>query len=183
MLAAPAGIGEILGVSIESGEYRIPFFHRHFVIGAGGIKDGRSEVPAHASSVIVCKYLLLCPRQPDNDESLVTYKDFKDAAPYTIGFKNTAERPIARHFEGRLEDLREQCLRLGGRPFQTQVSCDLAFRFQALPRVPVYLLFNDADDDFAAQCTVLFRKNAASYLDMECIAMVGATLAAWLQKN
>jgi hypothetical protein len=38
----------------------------------------------------------------------------------------------------------------------------------------------DADKNFPAQCTLLFQRDAASYLDMECLAMVGATLAARL---
>ncbi len=176
-------IGEILGVTIEAGQYRIPHFHKRFVIGADKIADEKGSKPSHATSVILCKYILLCPEQPDYDKTLVTYKDFKDAAPYIGGFKNTAEHPIARHFEGGLANLEKKCLELGGRPFQTEVACQFAFRFQALPRVPLFLLFNDADEDFEAQCTLLFQKSAACYLDMECIAMLGATLASWLQGN
>jgi len=178
-----ANIGKILGVAIEAGQYRIPFFHKQFVISVDKIADELGPAPSHATSVILCKYILLCPERPDNDESLVTYKDFKDAAPYIGGFKNTAELPIARHFEGGLANLEKKCLELGGRPFQTEVACQFAFRFQALPRVPLFLLFNDADEDFEAQCTLLFQKSAACYLDMECIAMLGATLASWLQGN
>jgi hypothetical protein len=80
-----------------------------------------------------------------------------------------------------MDKLERQCRALGGRPWDTDVSCQLAFQFRALPRVPVFLLFNDADEDFPAQCTLLFQRDAASYLDMECLAMVGATLAARLQ--
>lgn len=179
----PARIGEVLGIATEAGQYRIPFFNQRFVVGTDRISDETGAEPKHATSVILCKYILLCPGQPDNDETLITYKDFKDAAPYIGGFKNTAERPIARHFEGGLANLERKCLELGGKPFQTEVACEFAFRFQALPRVPLFLLFNDADEEFAAQCTLLFQENAACYLDMECIAMVGATLASWLQRN
>lgn len=179
----PDHIGEVLGIATEAGQYRIPFFNQQFVISADKITNERGTEPKHATSVILCKYILLCPDQPDNDQTLATYKDFRDAAPYRGGFKNTSEHPIARHFEGRLATLEKKCLELGGRPFQTEVACQFAFRFQVLPRVPVFLLFNDADEDFAAQCTLLFQKNAACYLDMECIAMVGATLAFRLQGN
>ena len=178
-----ARFGDVLGVSREAGQYGIPFFNKLFVIGTDNIRDHEGGEPKHATSVILCKYILLCPDRPDRDETLVTYKDFRDAAPYIGGFKNTAERPIARHFEGGLETFEKKCLDLGGRPFQTEVACQCAYRFQALPRVPLFLLFNDADEDFAAQCTVLFHKSAASYLDMECIAMLGGTLASWLQQN
>lgn len=77
-----AHISETLRVAIEAGQYRIPYFHKRFVISADKIADEKGSKPGHATSVILCKYILLCPEQPDEDETLVTYKDFKDAAPY-----------------------------------------------------------------------------------------------------
>ena len=172
-----------LGVRYDERGYRVDFFNRRFTISADGIMDETERAPNHSTSVVLCQYLLLCPEAPAEDKSLVTYKDFKDAAPYAGGFKNTVGRPIAGHFEGHADRLEQQCLALGGRPFDTDVSCQLAFQFRALPRVPVFLLFNDADEDFPAQCTLLFQRDAACYLDMECLAMVGGTLAARLQGN
>jgi hypothetical protein len=176
-------ISRLLGIRLEDNQLTVPYFHRRFAVGSKEIKAEKGDPPSHASSVILLKYILLCPEHPDDDKNLVTYKDFKDASPYVEGFRNTAEHPIARHFEGRLGDLHQACLKLGGTLFQTDVSCDIAFRFQALPRVPLFLLFNDADEDFGSQCTLLFQKNAASYLDMECIAIVGGTLAFLLQHS
>jgi hypothetical protein len=46
-------------------------------------------------------------------------------------------------------------------------------QFTALPKIPVLMLFNDADEEFHAQCAVLFERRAENYLDMECLAMVG----------
>ena len=173
--------GEVLGITILKNGFRVPFFDRAFTITGEGITGEQGTIPSHATSVVLCKYLLLCPDRPPADGSLLTYKDFRDGAPYVGGFRNTAEHPIARHFEGRLAELEKQCRELGGEPFDTDVSCQLAFRFQALPRVPVFLLFNDADEDFPPHCSLLFHHSAAAYLDMECIAMVGSTLAYRLQ--
>jgi len=176
-----ARIEEILGIAFRDQTWHIPFFHRTVTVTPHGIFDEAGLGANHITFVIVCKYLLLCPAKKSDDSSLVTYKDFKDAAPYVGGFRNTASHPIAVHFEGAMETLEQQCRNLGGEPFATDVLCQLAFRFQALPRVPVVLLFNDADEDFPAQATLLFQKNASAYLDMECLAMVGSTLAARLK--
>jgi hypothetical protein len=113
----------------------------------------------------------------------VTYKDFKDAAPYVGGFGNTAEKPIAEFFEGRAAELEKRSLKLGGKPFQSEVACQLAFQFLALPRIPIVLMFNDADEDFSSQCILLFQKNAKTFLDMECLAMIGSSLSRLLQKT
>jgi len=174
-------IAETLGINAGDKSWRIPFFDRTYTVTPHAISDEKGLDANHITWVLVCKYLLLCPEKVSGDTSLVTYKDFKDAAPYVGGFRNTASQPIAAHFEGAVEALTQQCLALGGLPFATDVSCELAFRFQALPRVPVILLFNDADEDFPAQATLLFQKDASAYLDMECLAMVGSSLAARLK--
>jgi len=176
-------IGTLLQITVIDDGYRIPFFNQTYTITPDRIIDADGKKATHIVSVILCKYLLLCPRQPSDDISLVTYKDFKDAAPYVGGFRNIAGLPIARHFGNSLQRLEKRCLALEGRSFNTEVSCQLAVKFHALPKVPVVLLFNDADEEFPAQATLLFQKNADSYLDMECLAMIGSTLAYRLQEG
>jgi hypothetical protein len=56
-------------------------------------------------------------------------------------------------------------------------SYQFTARFEALPRVPLLLLFNDEDEDFPAQCTLLFQRRAEKFLDMECLAICGWLLA------
>jgi hypothetical protein len=170
-----------LGIRTWAEGFEIPFFNRVYTITSEAITNDHGTPAGHAVAVILCKYILLCPENPSNSEVLVTYKDFRDAAPFVGGFFNTAEDPIARSFRGKADRLESQCRRLGGCVFETEVACQLAYRLQALPQIPVFLLFNDADEEFPASCTLLFQKSAADYLDMECIAMTGSTLAARLQ--
>jgi hypothetical protein len=174
---------DILDVRVDGTNIHLSFFNQPFTITPEKVSDREGNRPYHAVSVILCKYLLLCPRFVNQAVDLVTYKDFKDALPYVLGFKNTAEKPISRHFSGKIDLLKEKCVMLGGTPHATDGSYQLAYRFQALPRVPIYLFFNDLDEDFPAECTLLFEKSASDYLDMECIAMVGMVLAEWLKKS
>jgi len=51
-----------------------------------------------------------------------------------------------------------------------------------LPKVPVLLLFDDADEEFPAQCKVLFERRAKNYLDPECLAILGMLLSDFLNK-
>jgi hypothetical protein len=39
------------------------------------------------------------------------------------------------------------------------------------------LLFNDADNEFPADCRILFEVRVESYLDMESVAILGGMLA------
>ena len=175
-----SGRGDLLGISVSEEGIRIPFYGRPFTVTPHAITDSVGRKPHHAVSVILCQYLLLCPEHSGEDRSLATFKDFRDAAPYVGGFRNTAELAIARQFSGRIEALVERARALGAEPYETEVSCQLALRLPALPMVPIHLLFNDADEEFPADCTLLFERRAEHHLDMECLAMIGSILATWL---
>jgi len=178
-----AAKAEILGIRVEGKTIGIPFYHKVFTITPDGIADSEGKRPHHTVSVTLCKYLLLCPESPPGDRTLVTYKDFRDAAPYVGGFRNTAEKRIAKYFSGRTNALEKRCRDFGGKACDIGINCELSYVFQALPEVPIYLIFNDADEEFPADCTLLFERRAAEYLDMECLAMVGMVLAEWLTAN
>ncbi len=181
-LAGVAGLDlmkkqDILGIRVEGQTIVIPFFNETFSVFPRKIVDHKGCRPPHSVCVILCQYLLLSPDRPDDDRQLVTYRDFKDAIPYVQGFDNTAQKPVSRNFAGRLSALEDGCRHLGGTPCDLGFSCDLSYVFAALPRVRIYLIFNDADEDFPADCSLLFEKQAAKYLDMECLAMIGMVLA------
>lgn len=172
-----------LAVEIHDTDIIMPFYGVTYRICPEGITDGQGCRPSHSVSVILCKYLLLCPENEPTEADWVTYKDFKDAAPFFEGFLNNAQRPISRNFAGRLEDLRKACAELTGSPIQAEISADLVMKLDALPKVPVLLVFNDRDEDFPAHCSLLFERRAEKYLDMECLAMTGWALSEWLKQR
>jgi hypothetical protein len=171
------GKQDLLGIEVDGKTVFISFFKETVAVSPQKIVDHRGDRPPHSVCVILCQYLLLSPDHPDDDRQLVTYRDFKDAAPYVQGFDNTAQKPVSRAFSGRLDALEAGCRHLGGTPCDIGISCDLSYMFEALPRVRIYLVFNDADEDFPADCSLLFEKQAARYLDMECLAMIAMVLA------
>lgn len=177
-------IGNRLGVNVDGDEATIPFYGIPHRISKMAIMDPEGKRPIHAVSVILCQYLLLCPdHKPPASDEWVTYNSFPDAAPYAQGFRNTAEKPINQAFSGKLDDLKRACMVLGGQPGDAPFSCDLAIRFPALPNVNLLMIFNDQDEEFPAECSILLGKHADAYLDMECLAMLGMVLATWLKNG
>ncbi len=173
---------EKLGIQADKDETVIPFFSKSFSVSAKGITDPEGNTPTHAVNVVLCKYLLIFSAEELQTESpqmpaWVSYRDFKDAAPFAGAFANNTERAIEGKFSGRLDALKTAGKSLGGYSPDIDLSHDLSMVFDALPKVPILLLFNDADDEFPAQCSVLFERRAEKYLDMECLAMVGWLLA------
>ena len=56
-------------------------------------------------------------------------------------------------------------------------------KFDLLPCVPILLLFNDADEEFPAQCLLLFEHRAEKYLDMESMAILAWLLTDYLNQS
>ena len=140
-----------LGIQVTQGKAVIPFFNTFYTVSEDGIVNPSGKKPHLSVSVILCKYLLMCPGYDPKEDDWVSFKDFKDASPLTDAFLNYTERPIAKLFAGRVNDLEKACKTIGGFSLSEEFSYDLSIQFNALPKVPVLLLFNDADDEFPAQ--------------------------------
>lgn len=171
---------ESLGLERGKDNILVPFFNRKYMVSAEGVQGGDSHLLEHMTYVTICQYLLGPATPASGPVEWLAYKQFPNGAPYGEGFHNVVERKLARVFSGRLDALRERCALLGGFEPEQGYSYDLVWCFQALPRVPVLLLFNDAEEMFPAQCSVLFQSDCEGYLDMESVVMVGTCLMAFL---
>jgi len=58
--------------------YRIPFFNRTYTIATDKIVDADGKTATHVASVILCKYLLLCPHRQADDFRLVKVRYQKE---------------------------------------------------------------------------------------------------------
>ena len=112
----------------------------------------------------------------------MSFRDFRDSGPLTVYFAQEVERSIAKYFQGRIDVLLNAGRSLEGRFPPTDAVYDACIQFAALPKVPLLLLMNDADAEFAAQCSVLFERRAEQYLDSECLAMTGRLLFTILKR-
>ena len=175
-------IEQKLGIHAEGNDVTIPLFGRPYKVAENGITDPSGNRPSLDICVILCKYLLRCPDVYPKEKEWVSFRDLKDSGHLTSYFENDVERAIATCFVGRLDDLKEAGRTTGGYPPDFEVAYDFFMQFDALPQVPVILLFNDADDEFPTQSSVLFERRAEKYLDPECLAMAGRLLFTFLKE-
>ncbi|MBW1850484.1 MAG: DUF3786 domain-containing protein [Deltaproteobacteria bacterium] len=169
-------IAPALGGEIKEEAIKIPLLGRNYEVSSNGITDPLDKRPPYDICVILCKYLLLCPDTPPKEDEWVSFRNFKDSGPLTNYFNNDVESSISSYFKGKLDGLKKASKSLAGYRPNLEVNYDLAVQFDTLPRIPVIMLFNDADDEFLAKCSVLFELRAEKYLDAECIAMLGRQL-------
>ena len=171
-----------LGASLEGDVLTIQLFESQYNVSEEGITGPSGEKPAYDICVLLSKYLLLCPDESPRNKAWVSFRNLKDAAPLVNYFTNEVERAIAAYFSEKLDDLKKASRRLGGYPPDLDVTYDLAVQFDALPKIPIMMLYNDRDEEFPAKCSVLFENRVENYLDAECIAMIGWQLFFRLKK-
>ncbi len=171
-----------LGVHLNNNDIIVPLFKRPYQVSAEGVTGPDGARPALYISVLLFKYLYMCPDSRPNNRHWASYKDLRDSGPLSTYFANDIERPIAAHFSGKPKELITTGRRLGGYPADLESAYDLALRFDALPQLPLLLLFNDADDEFPSACSLLFEACAEKYLDPECLAMICGYLVDGLLK-
>jgi hypothetical protein len=173
---------DLLGIEAEGEALIIPLYNRTYSVSRKGIEGPEGRAVDDAVRVILAKYVLTCPDQlPPLSSEWMTYREFRDAGPLVSYFTTNTNKLIEEHFAGAVYGLERRCTELGG-SIEDNSSYDLSVRFQALPRLPVLLNFNDADDLFPAACSLLYQASAAQFLDMECLAMTGTLLAGKLLK-
>jgi len=172
-----------LGAKIDGKVFMIPFFQNEYRVSYRNIIGPEGKRPDYDICVILSQYILLCPNEDPEENDWLSFRDLKDSAPLINYFTNDVERPIARFFAGKTNDLKKAGTMLGGYPPDLDVTYDMTMQFDALPRVPVIMLFNDSDEEFSSKCSVLFERRAENYLDAECIAMLGRQLFVHLKKD
>lgn len=171
-----------LGFQVENQAAQIPFFGQIYQVSGQGIFSAQNERADYVTCVILSKYILLCPDQTYRDEEWCTFRDFKKESHFTnINIFNTGTTGrIKSHFSGRMANLKTACEKTGGVVEKMDLNSDLCVSFKALPRLSLLLLMNDADEDFPADCRVLFQKQGEHYLDPESLVMTSGILAAKL---
>lgn len=168
-------------LKFSDGALYIPFFHKNIKVDNRGIYDETGKIPMYSICVVIAKYLLMAPTEIVPQNSWVTYKDFKDSAPFAVAFTNNVEKVIVKRFSNKLDQLKDAAQKLGGYISNELGSAyDLIMRFAVLPNFDLLLTFNDEDEEFPAEAKVLFPDNSDKILDMECLAICGWLLSDFL---
>jgi hypothetical protein len=105
------------------------------------------------------------------------------------GFPNTiskmksmvshVETPLRERFSGHMDDLKTAAFALGGTDMTEEIkSADFAVLFNPLPKIPILLMFWDADkaEDLDARVKLLFDETITEHLDIESIMFLSERL-------
>jgi len=171
-----SAISERLGITVISeNNLRIKLFNECYDVSSQGIMDQNGKDVTFEKCVVLSRYVIHCQNEPVvQKDDWFSFKDFKDAGPLKVYFLNAVELPISNHFSGSVNALKDRINAIGGIHPEIDLPYHLCLIVQALPKIPLLVLFNDQDEEFPATCKILFKKSADTYLDAESLAILAA---------
>ncbi|MCP3954513.1 MAG: DUF3786 domain-containing protein [Desulfobacterales bacterium] len=164
------------GVTFNNGSLRIPFFGATYSLSPSQVLGPDGTPPSRAVAGILHDYVTHAPLADTGENRFISFRELAGTGPLAVSFANNTNKTITTTFAGRLDRLEQAAARLSGIPEKNSDGYDLCIRFNALPGVPVHLLFNDAEDDFPAQCTLLLPAAIEYCLDRRAIFTLGTFL-------
>lgn len=169
-----------LGLEYAEGGVRLGFLGKGYRITADGVRceDGR---PTSVNALSVLLYYVLSEGRGDPEGSYVLV----ESIPRMVGMLGAQSRlmsaPLERHFADGYGAFSEAAARLGGVEEESRSGTHL-WKFTVLPKIPVKLAFDEADDDFPAGVQIMLDTTAIRFLEFECLAfMVGCLVSALIE--
>jgi Domain of unknown function (DUF3786) len=169
-----------LGLKYVDGAVQVSFLKREYRITLNGVEplDGQ---PVNVNNCSVLLYYLLSKGQGDPENSYIPFESIPrmiSGLPVQIRLMNT---PLVRYFGDDYVKFSETAVRLGGIEEESQEGKHL-WRFDVLPKIPLKIVFYEADDEFPVDIQIMLDKTALHFLEFECLAfMVGCFVRALIK--
>jgi hypothetical protein len=176
----PVGAAARVGADWHAGRgtFSLPFLgsaasitYPGFEVGIGG-----RAAPPHIAALLVYHLAISDGSVPSGE--WISFAELPEASFYVTAFRGYTGARIAREFGPGAAGLMDAVDRVGGAGLPE--LADRAWLIPALPRVPVALLWWDADDEFEARAELLFDSSAAGHLTTDGCAVLGSWLTSAL---
>ena len=175
---SPAEVALWSGAACEAaaGETRLelPFWGRPYLITWPdlAVRDKGGQPCPGPFQGLILQYLLLADGAP-LENTWVSLRNLPHGAFYEQAFQSYSGNLLVRRFRGDVEGFRAIARGLGGEPVEMG---DAAFRFWALPRIPLAVVYWSGGGEFPDSAQVLFDNSASHYHHLEMLAHLGGML-------
>ena len=161
--------------SYSGRSFSLPFCGEDYAVsfpgGAAARADGR---PAGAREELIILHYLSRAGGAKARGEWISYRDLPGARYHEAAFFAEVEQPLSRGLSGRLDSLREWARRNAR---LLELPGDVSLAWEVLPRVPLLIIFNEADEEFPASARVLFDATAPDYLPTEDLSVLAGLAA------
>jgi hypothetical protein len=159
-----------LGLRYVDGGIQVSFLNRDYRITVEGAEplDGQ---PVNVNNRSVLLYYLLSRGSGDPENCFVLF----ESLPGMMGGLHTElrlmNRPLERCFRNDYAKFSEAALKLGGVAEEAWEGKHV-WDFAALPKIPLRVVFYEADDEFPANIQIMLDQTALRFLEFECLAFL-----------
>jgi hypothetical protein len=161
----------------EGNALELDYLGKKILLAADYVRDMEGAELDPRDQILLYNYLFFKGTGPLSNE-WVGLESFPNSISKVVTLKKYTEGKIASEFEGKVDVLRELCLRLGA---VEVVPChaDLCMTVPVLPMVPIQIHFWDMDeeDGFPARVKALFDSRAMDFLDLESLVFSAERMA------
>ena len=178
----PHAVASKSGTDYDGSRFRVPMFNRVFLVHYPDIaivEEGTEAPVPQFLQIILLHYLLQATGAAVADE-WIAYRQLPGSALFERRFLQMALNPVLRAFGDNVEAFRRAGEALGGIPMTR--TGDAAFRFMALPRVPMACIFYQGEEGLPSSVNILFDASAEHYLPTEDLSLLGVYLVGALKK-
>jgi len=169
-----------LGLEYVNGGIQVCFLKREYRITLDGVEtlDGQ---PFNSNNGSVLLYYLLSKGRGDPENSYVLFESIPRMIS-GLGFQNRMmSRPLEEKFGNNYIKFSEAAVNLGGIEEESRMGKHL-WKFNVLPKIPLKIVFYEADDEFPTNIQIMLDKTAIQFLEFECLAfMVGCFVRALIK--
>jgi len=124
----------------------------------------RYDLKGQLTELMTLVYLLnAAPASPG--ENLISVNELKDAL-FFQGAHALPTEPLVRRFGNDIGGFRAASKILNGEPVD---YADAAFRFHPFPKIPLYYLLWEGDEEFGASMSILFDRSIEQHLAADAI--------------
>jgi len=157
---------------VEDGHARLRFLDRRFSLDFATLACTPAIDPL--SRALTLRYLTRA-RPLSAGNTALAYRELPGAAFYLAPFRSRTVAPLAAKTGGDMTRLQQALLPFEAEPL-TQTSADAAWRIPVLGRVWLELQYWEPDEEFDANCELLFAPAVAELYTADEAAMLGSLL-------
>ncbi|WP_448382189.1 DUF3786 domain-containing protein [Desulfosoma sp.] len=138
---------------------------RHGVFFDGVLDTG-------AKGVLTAIYLAVVPTRSAPLHPLKAFKEIPNSGPYQAAFAVHAEQALVPYVPTIRQNLEAILAAFSGHRNTDAPSGDFSFTLYPLPKIPLYYIIHEADDEFPAAVTCLFGGDCPSFMPLDALADV-----------
>ena len=166
------------GVTFEENTFRFRYLGRNAEVtfpDGDCLLDGRPASGAH--SVLLLHYVLQ-GKDIAPSGRWISYRELPDSSAYEAAFLSRGPHLVAEHFGFDPEAYEQSARAMGGKKMSDLPG--LAYRFEALPRIPLAVILHPGEEGLPAGGQMLFDATAPLIWVAEDLAVLGEVAAAFL---